>query len=351
MTFARLAPEQFDTIPDIAEPAENAFLIGHDEAAAQVAQAYRAGKLHHALLLSGPSGIGKATFAFHLAEHLLRHPAPERAPDGLSPRDAGSPLFRQIAQGAHPGVLHLTRPLNEKTKAFKSAVTVDEIRRIGRLLSMTSHDGSWRVVIVDPADDMNANAANALLKNLEEPPPRTQFVLIAHSPGGLLPTIRSRCHLMRLKPLDGPALLDVLGRLGTELPETEGGRAALAERAGGSAREALLLTRYGGLDIAEAIARALEAREFPVGEAWRLAEAVGGRDRTVQFSIFNQMALDTVARWARQAAGDAQPGVAAGHSELWREIGRLIAETETYNLDKRQHVMGLLRRMWQAARA
>ncbi|MBE0695103.1 MAG: DNA polymerase III subunit delta', partial [Aquamicrobium sp.] len=155
MSFVRLAPEQFDTIPEIAEPAENPLLLGHEEAAAHVAAAYRSGRLHHALLLCGPAGIGKATFAFHLAEHLLAHPVPQDAPPALSPRDPASALFRQIAQGAHPSVLHLTRPLNEKTKAFKSAVTVDEIRRIGRFLSMTSHDGSWRVVIVDPADDMN----------------------------------------------------------------------------------------------------------------------------------------------------------------------------------------------------
>lgn len=351
MSFTRLAPEQFDTIPDIAEPAENPFLAGHDEAGAHVAAAYRAGRLHHALLLAGPSGIGKATFAFHLAEHLLRHPRAGEAPEDLSLRDPTSPLFRQIAQGAHPSVLHLTRPLNEKTKAFKSAVTVDEIRRIGRFLSMTSHDGSWRVVIVDPADDMNANAANALLKNLEEPPPRTQFVLIAHSPGGLLPTIRSRCHLVRLKPLETPALISVLERLEADVPETEAGRAALAARAGGSVREALLLTRYGGLDIAEAISRILGERAFPVAEAWRVAEAVGGRDATVQFSIFNQSALDSVSGWARHAGETGDLAGAARLSELWREMERLIAETETWNLDKRQHAMGLLRRMWQAAKA
>ncbi|MCO5157145.1 MAG: DNA polymerase III subunit delta' [Aquamicrobium sp.] len=351
MSFTRLAPEQFDTIPDIAEPAENPFLAGHDEAGAHVAAAYRAGRLHHALLLAGPSGIGKATFAFHLAEHLLRYPHAGEAPEGLAPRDPDLPLFRQIAQGAHPSVLHLTRPLNEKTKAFKSAVTVDEIRRIGRFLSMTSHDGSWRVVIVDPADDMNANAANALLKNLEEPPPRTQFVLIAHSPGGLLPTIRSRCHLVRLKPLETPALISVLERLEADVPETEAGRAALAARAGGSVREALLLTRYGGLDIAEAISRILGERAFPVAEAWRAAEAVGGRDATVQFSIFNQSALDSVSGWARHAGETGDLAGAARLSELWREMERLTVETETYNLDKRQHAMGLLRRMWQAAKA
>jgi DNA polymerase-3 subunit delta' len=350
MSFTRLAPEQYDTIPEIAEPAENPLLIGHDEAAAHVAAAHRAGRLHHALLLAGPAGIGKATFAFHLAEHLLRYPAGAAAPENLAPRDPSSALFRQIAQGAHPSVLHLTRPLNEKTKAFKSAVTVDEIRRIGRFLSMTSHDGSWRVVIVDPADDMNANAANALLKNLEEPPPRTQFVLVAHSPGGLLPTIRSRCHLVRLKPLEPAALLAVLEGLQADLPETAAGRAALAERAGGSVREALLLTRYGGLDIAEAMSRILGQSAFPVAEAWRVAEAVGGRYAAVQFSIFNQSALDSVAGWARQTSETGDLAAASRLAELWREMERLIAETETYNLDKRQHAMGLLRRMWQAAK-
>jgi len=351
MSFVRLAPEQFDTIPEIAEPAENPLLLGHEEAAAHVAAAYRSGRLHHALLLCGPAGIGKATFAFHLAEHLLAYPVPQDAPPALSPRDPASALFRQIAQGAHPSVLHLTRPLNEKTKAFKSAVTVDEIRRIGRFLSMTSHDGSWRVVIVDPADDMNTNAANALLKNLEEPPPRTLFVLIAHSPGGLLPTIRSRCHLVRLKPLAPDTLLAVLDGLGAGLPERGDARAALAARAGGSVREALLLTRYGGLDIAEALARVVALKDFSVPEAWRVAEAVSGRDAAVQFSLFNQTALDTIAGWARRAAADGNVAGAAVLSDLWREAERLTAETEIYNLDKRQHVMGLLRRMWQAARA
>ncbi len=165
MIFERLAPEQYDTIEGIPEPAENARLIGHKEASNMLAAAYRSGKLSHALLLAGPQGIGKATLAFHLARHLLRHPSPETAPDELEGPDTASSLFRQIATGAHPSVLHLTRPMNEKTKSFKTVVTVDEVRRINRFLSLTSHDGSYRVVIVDPADDMNTNAANALLKN------------------------------------------------------------------------------------------------------------------------------------------------------------------------------------------
>lgn len=349
MSFVRLAPEQFDTIDEIAEPAENPLLLGHEEAGTQIAAAYRAGRMHHALLLAGPAGIGKATFAFHLAQHLLAHPEPAMAPAVLAPRDPGSSLFRQIAQGAHPGILHLTRPLNDKTKTFKSAVTVDEIRRISRFLSMTAHDGGWRVVIVDPADDMNANAANALLKNLEEPPPRTLFVLIAHSPGALLPTIRSRCHIVRMAPLAPEALLAALDHLGAGLPPDDGARMALAARSGGSVREALLLTRYGGLDIADAMAQVIGARDFPVVAAWKVAEAVSGRDASVQFELFCQLALDSVALWAREAAAGGELDRAASLSQLWGEVERMNGEAQTYNLDKRQHVMGLLRRLWRGS--
>ncbi|MGQ3113885.1 MAG: DNA polymerase III subunit delta', partial [Brevundimonas sp.] len=110
------------------------------------------------------------------------------------------------------------------------------IRKINRFLSMTAHDGAYRIAIVDPADDMNTNAANALLKNLEEPPPRTLFILIAHSLGSLLPTIRSRCQTIKFKPLEPAALLQVLDASQTTVPEDEAGRAALAARAGGSVR-------------------------------------------------------------------------------------------------------------------
>lgn len=351
MSFVRLAPEQFDTIDGIAEPAENPLLVGHEDAIAHVAAAYQSGKMHHALLLSGPPGVGKATFAFHLAQHLLANPVPELAPATFSGRDPQSALFRQIAQGSHPSVLHLTRPVNERTKGFKSVVTVDEIRKIGRFLSMTSHDGGWRVVIVDPADDMNTNAANALLKNLEEPPARTLFVLIAHSAGGLLPTIRSRCQLIKFKPLNEAQLFQVLQSLGAPLPDDPQSRAALAQRAGGSVREALLLTQYGGLDIADAVVEVMQERTYPVAKAWRIAEVVAGKDNSVQFAIFNQNALDMIASWARNAAAQGQAGAAAFFADLWRQAAQQVIETETYNLDKKQHVNGLLSRMWQALHA
>ena len=163
--FQRIAPEQHDTLDDVPEPSENPHLIGHAGPSGMLASAYRAGNLPHALLFAGPSGIGKATLAFHLAWHLLAHSqSAGHAPPELARPDPDSPLFRQLAVGAHPSVLHLTRPPNDKGTGFKTVVTVDEIRKVNNFLSLTSHDGGYRIVIVDPADDMNVNAANALLE-------------------------------------------------------------------------------------------------------------------------------------------------------------------------------------------
>lgn len=340
--FERIAPEQYDTLPGIPEPAENPRLFGHEQPVKMLAAAYRAGKLPHALLLAGPQGIGKATLAFHLAHHLLKHPSFADAPEELAVPDAASSLFRQVAMGAHPSVLHLTRPVNEKTKGFKTVVTVDEIRRVSRFLSMTSHDGSYRVVIVDPADDMNTNAANALLKNLEEPPSRTLFVLVTHSIGRLLPTIRSRCQTIFLQPLGAGDLASVLDGFDAGLPEGAAEREMIAGRAAGSPRNAILLTQYGGLEISDVIDRLVGGKAVDVAETHRLAEAVSSRDSAIQFSIFNRHVLDIVADAASAAAYGGDMERANRLSELWQETLKTIGEAETYNLDKKQHVLGVV---------
>lgn len=343
--FERIAPEQHDTLDGVPEPSENPHLVGHGEAASMLAAAYRAGKLPHALLLTGPLGVGKATFAFHLAYHLLKFPRHESAPAELAAPDPESPLFRQIAIGAHPSVLHLTRPANEKTKGFKTVVTVDEIRRVSRFLSMTSHDGGYRVVIVDPADDMNVSAANALLKNLEEPPSRTVFILISHSPGGLLPTIRSRCQMVRLAPLADNDLMAALGGLEPPPPADDASRRALAERAGGSVRMAVLLTQYGGLEIAEATDAIVRGRNLDVAATHRIADAVAGRDRAIQFDIFNRHILDMLAEAASAAALRGDASLADRCSRNWEESRVAIEETETYNLDRKQHALNMILRL------
>ena len=350
MIFERIAPEQHDTLDGVPEPSETPRLVGHAQAANMLTAAYRSGKLPHALIFAGPVGIGKATLAFHLAHHLLKHPAFEQAPESLAVPDPASSLFRQIAPGAHPSVLHLTRPANDKTKSFKTVVTVDEIRKVSRFLSLTSHDGSYRVVIVDPADDMNTNAANALLKNLEEPPARTLFILIVHAPGSLLPTIRSRCQVVRLTPLGADDLMAVLETAEPPPPVDPAARAALAERAGGSARGAILLTQYGGLEIAETLDALVAARKSDVGGAFRLAEAVAGRDQAIQFDIFNRRALDLLSAGASEAALAGDLKRAKTLSDTWHEALNAISETDTYNLDKKQHALTMIERLNSAMR-
>jgi DNA polymerase-3 subunit delta' len=242
-------------------------------------------------------------------------------------------------------VLHLTRPANEKTKGFKTVVTVDEIRRVNRFLSMTSHDGGYRVVIVDPADDMNISAANALLKNLEEPPSRTVFILISHSPGGLLPTIRSRCQMVRLSPLGNDDLISALSQFDVQPPDDEALRQALAERSGGSVRMAILLTQYGGLEIAEATDKIARAPSLDIAGAHRLADAVAGRDSAIQFDIFNRHVLDLLAEAASSAALRGEAARAGRYSQDWQEIRVAIGETETYNLDRKQHALNMIARL------
>jgi DNA polymerase III subunit delta' len=339
MSFERIAPEQYDSIPEVPEPVEHAELFGHVGEADELARAYRTGKFHHALILSGPRGIGKATFAFRLAHHLLANPRPAEAPSTLARPDTASTLFRLMAQGAHPSLLHLTRPAADRGAGFKSAVTVDEIRRVGRFLSMTSHDGGYRVVIVDAADDMNRNAANALLKSLEEPPPRTLFLLVVHSIGRMLPTIRSRCQLLKLKPL---ASDDLLAALRAVSPGSEEVPDDLAAKASGSVREALLMTQFGGLDIANAVDAVVSGGRFDVAAAYRIADAVGGRDSTIQFRLFNEHVAGIAEARAQAAGQSGDAELAARLADQWSGVRQRIVDTDTYNLDKRQHVVGLL---------
>ncbi len=336
-----LAPDQHDSLPDVPEPSETSRLFGHGEAAAHLAAAYRAGKLHHGLLLTGPKGIGKATLAFHLAYHLLRYPIAADAPATLAEPDPDSALARQIASGAHPSVLHLTKPYDEKTKKFRTAITVEEVRRVARFLAMRTHDDSYRIVIVDSADDLNRNAANALLKNLEEPPSRAVFVLISHMPGGLLPTIRSRCQQIRLAPRgrDDLAAALSLAKPGAATDD------ALLQAAEGSPRTAILMTEYGGLELAQAADDYLgKARRDPA-DAYKLADAVTGRERDIQFELLNTHLLDRIASAAGEAARSGDARRADRLAELWQQASTTIGETTTYNLDRRQHVVALVEKV------
>lgn len=345
------SPQTYDSIENVPAPSTNPFIIGHDENADFLVQAYQSGHMHHALLLEGAQGIGKATFACHLAGHILRYPQWQNAPLHLNKPDFSSPLYRQIAGGMHPAILHISRPFDQKTSKFRTVITVEEIHKVTHFLTRTASDDGWRIVIIDPADDMNRNAANALLKTLEEPPAKVLFILISHSAGRLLPTIRSRCQTLRFKPLDNismqTALSHIAAQVGLDIDNADYMRALLM-RSEGSVRRALLMAVNGGIEIMQEADAILAAPLLDIPKAQNLAQILTGRDAEVQYHIFVEYMLDLV---AAKADANAQAGLldkADAWSRFWHKISDEVNETTTYNLDRKQAVMIWLQKIHSA---
>ncbi|OLP59877.1 DNA polymerase III subunit delta' [Xaviernesmea oryzae] len=322
-------------------PAQTPHLFGHAAAERFLAESYSSGKGHHAILIEGPEGIGKATLAFRFAYHVLTHPEPAEAPAMLSDPDPQSLVYRQIVSGASHNLLHLTRPLDEKTGREKSAITVEEVRRAGRFFSQTSGTGNWRIVIVDPADDLNRNAANALLKILEEPPRRALFLVLTHAPGKLLPTIRSRCLPLALRPLSPTHLAEALGALGVALPAARANEVLTAAK--GSVAEALKLVNHGGLDILEAFGAILSKTDTAARkEMHRLADVLSAKDSGTIFDFFTALVETHVQDAARQAARAGEGARADRLASLSTALTEKLATAEAYNLDRKQTILSLI---------
>lgn len=322
-------------------PAENTVLFGHDRAQEFLAQSYASGKGHHAILIEGPEGIGKATLAFRFANFVLNHPDARSAPDTLGDPDPVSPVFRQIAGGASHNLLHLSRPADPKTGKLKASITVDEVRKAGKFFGQTSGTGNWRIVVVDTADELNRSAANAILKMLEEPPKRAMFLVLSHAPGKLLPTIRSRCLPLVLRPLGEDDLLSALRRLGIGLPAGKAER--ILAQAGGSVSQAIKLINYGGLDIIDAF-DAVASQTGPTQRKamHRLADAVAQRDGDTLYSFFVEHVGDYVSGQARQAALAGDVNRAYGLSKLQSAVRERFAVADAYNLERKQTVLSVL---------
>src|SRR6201994_2961786 len=218
-------PNDSDRIEGFDHPRETFDLVGQDDGLRRAARALRSGRPPSAWLITGAPGVGKATLAYRIARYLLAYGATYAGPEDLGvPQD--NVAARQVAARSHPGLLVLKRAINPKTGKLMTVLSVDEIRRLADFFGMTSGAGGWRVAIVDTADDMNDNAANALLKMLEEPPANAMLLLLSNTPGRLLPTIRSRCQRLDLRPLDDATMDQALK---PHLPdETAAERAALA---------------------------------------------------------------------------------------------------------------------------
>jgi DNA polymerase-3 subunit delta' len=333
-------PQTHDALEEIDPPQLTANVEGHEDVRRFLAQAAHGGKLHHGLIFEGERGIGKATVAFQFANMLLDSRDAGKNVTIPAP-DITSSAYRQIAQGAHPGMLYLSRPLNEKGSGYKAAITVDEIRRLQRFFTMTAAGSdAWRVVIVDPVNDLNRNAANALLKMLEEPPARAVFILIAHGTGGLLPTIRSRCQIVKFSPLPDAALTEVVRRqAGTD---DENAIARLVALGGGSARRALVFALFGGLELMDALNAFLDAPRRDVAQAHKLAEVAATRGSDVHRDILRELLLGRMHDAALTAARHGDTRRAEALASMDMAIQEHIRLSDTFNLDRKQDFLTIL---------
>ena len=324
------APPEPDRVEGYPHPRETRDLCGQARAEAAFLDAWAGGRLHHAWLLRGPQGIGKATLAYRIARALIAQPADmggglfgedtaAPVPTTLAPPE-DCPVRARILSQAEPRLFVLRRTPNPDTGRMRGEITVDQVRRMREFLQLSATDGGWRVIIVDAMDEMNRAAANALLKYLEEPPAETLFVLVCHAPAGLLPTIRSRCRTLDLAPLAPPDLASALAGTGAAIaPGTE---TALAELGGGSAGEALRLIAGDGLMLyARIVALLSHGQGVDRAAMTALAEQCAGRAGADRYRAVLALALRLLARLARAAAtGQPPPEAAPDEASLFARV-------------------------------
>ncbi|KUO64396.1 MAG: AAA family ATPase [Alphaproteobacteria bacterium BRH_c36] len=356
-----------DRLEGFPHPRETEELHGHQGAEEELCRSLHAGQVHHGWLLTGQPGIGKATLAYRFAKCLLAAPQERRVDRGSLAVPDDCQASRQVRVLSHPGLLVLRRPYDHKTKRFLTSIPVDEVRRLRAFLAHRASQGSWRVVIVDAADDLNVNAANALLKSLEEPPQRMVFLLVSSEPGRLLNTIRSRCRRLDLGALDTPTLMAAATQAfaaGEVDPPAEEVSQRLAQLAQGSVRRFIGLHSAGGIEMHEKIGVFLG--HLP-GVSWPsvhdLAESLGAAAASERYTLYHELLFDELAQIIKAAAtggGEGSrralaqrliaPHRLASWASLWETLVREEAETRALNLDRKAFILGTLQRIEAAAR-
>ncbi|MCB4768308.1 DNA polymerase III subunit delta' [Ancylobacter sp. Lp-2] len=341
MSDAIIEADRFGTAPT---PRANHLLIGHAEAEAAMREAWDAGRLPHALLIGGPEGVGKATFAYRLARFVL---SGGRAPAGTLEIGADHPVSRQVTALSHPDLLVLRRMPNDAGK-LPTAIPAETVRRVRSFFGSTAALGGWRVCVVDTLDEMNAQGANALLKTLEEPPDNALFLLVSHAPGRLLPTIRSRCRALSLRALSPEQVTEALDHLAGRMPDLVRERfAEAAEASEGSVREALALLSADRLAVRRATNELLA--QLPRIDPKAL-HSLGDKlqaDREGGAESF----IAAVDNWiSDRATGRVQsPGVRLARlPEVWEKVRRAAIDADVYNLDRKTFVFRIFASLHEA---
>ena len=331
-------------------PRETADLFGHGEAEQALLASYQSGRVPHAWLIGGPPGIGKATLAYHFARFVMAHPdptAPEVQAAHSLALDPEHPVARRVAAQAQGDLLVLERVTNEQTGKLYTVIRVDDVRRTVSFFGSTAGEGGWRIAIVDSVDDLQREGANALLKVLEEPPERAILLLISHAPGRELPTIRSRCRRLLLRPLaEGDVAQAVAAATGRAPEEADVQEAARVSD--GSVGRALSLLDEKARALRQRVLDLIAQLPEPDPRALHaLGDALGGSDPR-DLETF----MDLVNGWlsAQVSGGEGPLPRMARVAETWEKVNRVAREAETYNLERKPLVFAVFGALAEAAR-
>jgi len=276
-------------------------IVGQDHAVEQFASAWRSRKLHHAWLLAGPKGVGKASFAHAAARRVLAEAAgPAFDLPGID-TDGRHPIVKLVEAGSHPDMRRLERLVNEKTGNLARNVSVDQVRGLAELFGLSPAMSDWRVAVIDTVDELEASGANALLKMLEEPPPNSLFFLVSHAPGRLLPTIRSRCRRLDFQKLDDDAMTSILAEHAPDLGAAE--RKRIIAMSFGSAGRALSFAELGLAKLEDAALAILRQGDPSNARRSELANELGKKGAADRYAAFIELAPSLIAREARTLAG------------------------------------------------
>jgi DNA polymerase-3 subunit delta' len=321
-----------DQLAGVLPPEQQTVVLGHAAPRATIAELIDGGRIPGAILLHGPQGIGKATLAFSTARDVLSRTGDE----------APGRVAEQVRMLAHPNLFVLRRQPRDTGRGYYTVIRVDEVRDLRERMRRTRGRPGHRVAVIDPIDDANPNAANALLKLLEEPPPETLFLLVSHRPRALLPTIRSRCQSLAMRPLpDGEVRAVLLSQRADAEGKVLDRAVALAEGRPRRAFEALGMSEDSAIGALRGWLA--DPLRHPVAAHLALADGMAGGRDGVEAAFARDVLRDWIAAEARAAAvGGAGRARLASANELWEKANASFAAADEYNLDARQTLIEIL---------
>jgi DNA polymerase-3 subunit delta' len=335
---------------DVLLPRENFALFGHAEAEQTLLESYKSGRIPHAWLIGGPPGIGKATLAYRLARFVLAHPDP-KSPEVQNATslavDEDNLTARRIAAQAQGDLLVLERVINEQTGKLYTVIRVDDVRRSVGFFGSTPGEGGWRIAIVDAVDDLQREGANALLKVLEEPPARTLLLLLSHAPGRELPTIRSRCRRLLLRPLVNEDVARAIAHATGRAPN-DGEVSAAVVAADGSVGRALRFLDEKALALRQRVLDLFAQLPNPDPRALHaLGDAISGSEPQTLAAF-----MDLVNAWlSAQLDTTANTNLRMAEvAKAWEKVNRAARDVEIYNLERKPLVFSVFGLLSQAAR-